>query len=167
VALYERLGQENFRAQLLKHDPDFKATDKQRLIRAYEVVTHTGKTLGYWQSQTSSNESFLSAFQIKRILLMPPRNILHEQCDARFLKMIERGAIKEVKTALAQNLDPTLPSMKILGFRELAAHLKGELSWPEAMAKAQQATRNYAKRQVTWFKNQWPQKLEIVEADHN
>ena len=131
--------------------------DRQRLIRAYEVVAHTRKTLGEWQKEGAgvgiqgSGEEFL----IERHLLLPPRDVLYAACDKRFLSMIDRGALAEVKNLLSRNLSPTLPAMKILGVRELAAALRGETSLAEAIPKAQQMTRNYAKRQMTWFRNRW------------
>jgi tRNA dimethylallyltransferase len=94
-------------------------------------------------------------FIVQHHLLLPPREELYAACDKRFVQMIERGAIEEVRTLPTRKLDPNLPAMKILGVREIAAHLRGEVSLDEAIAKAQQATRNYAKRQVTWFRNQW------------
>jgi tRNA dimethylallyltransferase len=87
-------------------------------------------------------------------LLLPPRDELYAACDQRFTRMLERGAIEEVKALLTRNLDPALPAMKTIGVREIATYLNGECSLDEATAKAQQATRNYAKRQMTWFRNQ-------------
>ena len=69
--------------------------------------------------------------------------------------MMDLGALEEVKNLVARNLSPTLPAMKILGVRELAAALRGETSLDEAITKAQQMMRNYAKRQMTWFRNRW------------
>ena len=73
---------------------------------------------------------------------MPERSALYTACDARFLRMMESGALEEVRALAVRNLDPELPAMKILGVPELAAHLRGELSLNDAIAKAQQATRN-------------------------
>ena len=158
TGLYIEKGHDAFRSELAKLDPDsaarIKPNDRQRLIRAYEVVAYTGKTLGQWQTEGAA-QSIEKDFVVERRLLMPERDALYAACDARFLKMIEAGALEEVQRILAQNLDPDLPSMKILGVPELAAHLRGELSLDEATAKAQQSTRNYAKRQCTWFRNQW------------
>lgn len=156
--LYAELGPEKFRAELAKLDPGsverLKPNDKQRLIRAYEVARHTGKPIGSWQKQPSRAPD-LPVFNLRRILIMPPREELYATCDKRFLKMMERGALEEVRALLARKLDPGLPAMKILGVRELGAFLNGELTRETAIAKAQQATRNYAKRQMTWFRNQW------------
>jgi len=70
--------------------------------------------------------------------------------------MIEQGALDEVKALADRRLDPDLPAMKAVGVRELMAHLAGETSLKQAMEQTRQATRNYAKRQLTWFRNQTP-----------
>lgn len=159
VALYDKKGHDSFREKLAALDPEsaakIKPNDRQRLIRAYEVVAYTGKTLGKWQKRDQGSGFRTQNFTIKRRLLLPEREKLYAACDARFLRMVEQGAMEEVRALLAQKLDPNLPAMKILGIRELAAHLRGEITLKEAIQKAQQFTRNYAKRQVTWFKNQW------------
>ncbi|NCC03904.1 MAG: tRNA (adenosine(37)-N6)-dimethylallyltransferase MiaA [Proteobacteria bacterium] len=158
VELYEALGHDAFRVRLSVMDEEsttrIKPNDRQRLIRAYEVVNHTRKTLGYWQ-RSSAGKSLAHTHTIHTKLLMPPRDDLYVRCDARFLKMVERGALDEVQTLLTLNLDADKPAMKILGVPELAKYLRGACSLDDAIAAAQQATRNYAKRQVTWFKNQW------------
>lgn len=158
MELYDREGHDAFRALLAGRDQNsadqIELNDRQRLIRAYEVITHTGKTLGEWQKESAAN-SIENDCTIQKILIMPERADLYERCNARFLKMIEDGALEEVRALIKQDLDPTLPAMKILGVPELAAHLHGELSLDEAIKKAQQVTRNFAKRQMTWFRNQW------------
>jgi len=157
--LYDELGSEAFREKLRARDPEsatkIKPNDRQRLIRAYEVALETGQPLGHWHKAEQAQSTLAAHFTIRKILLMPDRAALYAACDARFLKMIEKGALKEVEKLLARNLDPALPAMKILGVPELAAHLRGETSLDEAIAKAKQATRHYAKRQMTWFRNQW------------
>lgn len=157
-ALYERLGGEEFRRSLAQLDPAsaerLAKNDRQRLIRAYEVVTHTGKPLGEWHHGNAQNA--LEDFEIEAHLLMPPREELYATCDKRFAQMMEQGAVEEVGRLLERRLDPSLPAMKILGVREIAAYLNGEFKKDEAIAQGQQATRNYAKRQLTWFRNQWP-----------
>jgi tRNA dimethylallyltransferase len=154
-ALYDKIGEVEFRAGLEVHDADsatrIKPNDRQRLIRAYEVVMHTGKSLSEWQKADKAE----SSEEYEMHLLMPPREELYAACNARFVKMIERGALEEVRALMARDLSPDLPAMKILGVRELAAYLRREISLDAAVEKAQQMTRNYAKRQVTWFRNQW------------
>lgn len=158
AALYDEKGHDAFRAALTKIDPEsaakIKPNDRQRLIRAFEVASHTGQTLGAWQKQGQESGIIEQAFTIKRHLLLPERAALYAACDARFLNMVKKGALNEVRALMALNLSPDLPAMKILGVRELAAHLRGEMLLEEAITKAQQFTRNYAKRQLTWFRNQ-------------
>jgi tRNA dimethylallyltransferase len=155
---YDEAGEEKFRAALAKLDPDSAArlakNDRQRLIRAYEVALHTGKTLGQWHEKDSGFRIQDSGVPAETRLLLPPRDELYAACDRRFLLMIERGAAEEVKSFLKRGLNPALPAMKTIGVREIASHLNGKLTLADTIAKAQQATRNYAKRQMTWFRNQ-------------
>ncbi|MGB9153081.1 MAG: tRNA (adenosine(37)-N6)-dimethylallyltransferase MiaA [Alphaproteobacteria bacterium] len=156
--LYTEQGEKTFRATLAACDPASAAriarNDRQRLIRAYAVIAHTGKSLGDWHKEGSAASDYHDS-EPETHLLLPPRDALYAACDARFLSMIERGAIEEVKNLMSRNLSPSLPAMKVLGVREIAAYLRGETSLADATAKAQQMTRNYAKRQMTWFRNRW------------
>jgi tRNA dimethylallyltransferase len=88
------------------------------------------------------------------ILLEPDRKLLVERIECRFDRMIEEGAKAEVEKLLALGLDPSLPAMKAIGVREIAAALDGRLSIGEAIERAKAATRQYAKRQATWFRHQ-------------
>ncbi|MDE1900798.1 MAG: tRNA (adenosine(37)-N6)-dimethylallyltransferase MiaA [Alphaproteobacteria bacterium] len=155
--LYDQLGEEEFRAALAGKDPESAAriarNDRQRLVRAYEVVAHTGKALAAWQQDGAAATAGDDLYE--RRLVLPPRDALYAACDKRFVSMIDRGAIDEVRDLMARNLSPALPAMKILGLREIAAYLRDEITRADMTAKAQQATRNYAKRQMTWFRNQW------------
>lgn len=159
AVLYDEIGHDAFRVKLSTLDPSsaqkIEKNDRQRLLRAYEVVAHTGKKLGDWQKRQETG-AFANHFTIHRHVLLPDREELYARCDARFLQMVEDGALDEVNALIGRKLDPELPAMKILGVRELAAHLRGEMLLGDAIAKAQQLTRNYAKRQMTWFRNQWP-----------
>ncbi|HEX7969789.1 MAG TPA: tRNA dimethylallyltransferase, partial [Stellaceae bacterium] len=156
-ALHARLGGEAFRAALAARDPEaaarLAAGDAQRLVRAWEVVTATGRTLVEWQREYEPAARQRAA----AVLLMPPRDALYAACDARFTAMMEGGAVAEVEQLLARRLDPALPAMKAVGVRELAALIAGRSSRQEAVAAAQQATRRYAKRQYTWFRHQMPE----------
>ncbi len=161
--IYDKLGPDAFRAELAKADPEsavrLKPNDRQRLIRAYEVVRYTGRPLGHWQTAKPAHQPApplgREKYDLRPILLMPDREKLYATCNARFLGMMKMGAPDEVRALMARSLDPGLPAMKIIGVPELNAHFKGDVSREEATLKAQQATRNYAKRQITWFKNQW------------
>ncbi|HWK48214.1 MAG TPA: tRNA (adenosine(37)-N6)-dimethylallyltransferase MiaA [Stellaceae bacterium] len=149
------VGGPAFHAELAGLDPAAAARlapgDSQRLIRAYEVVTSTGRPLHAWQAD--GNESG-PEYHTARIILAPPRDTLYAACDHRFEAMLADGALDEVRALDARGLDPDLPLMKAVGVPELRRHLAGELDLPAAMALAQQATRRYAKRQGTWFRHQ-------------
>jgi tRNA dimethylallyltransferase len=129
--------------------------DSTRIARALEVVVSTGKPLVEWQKQRAGGIG--DRVELKPLILLPPRDWLYARCDDRFARMIEFGAIEEVRTLLARKIDDSLPVMRAIGVREIAAHLRGESSLEEMVATGQQATRNYAKRQYTWFAHQPPQ----------
>jgi tRNA dimethylallyltransferase len=95
---------------------------------------------------------------------MPPRDALYAACDRRFARMVEAGALEEVRALLALKLDAALPAMKAIGVAELGAHLAGASGLETAIAAGQQATRRYAKRQYTWFRHRLPGAARI-EAD--
>lgn len=126
--------------------------DKQRLMRILEVYEATGKPLSYWQSLPLEHRLPGVTFQV--LMTDLPRDILYERCNARLVHMIKAGALNELKALLDQGLSEEVPLFRILGAREFSAYLKGETSLELALEKAQQATRHYAKRQVTWFKHQ-------------
>jgi tRNA dimethylallyltransferase len=136
--------------------------DGQRIVRALEVLQATGKPLGEHFSDARQT-SVLAGADVKRIALTPPRATLYAACDARFEQMVSRGAVQEVEKLMALKLNPELPAMKAIGVQAFAAHLAGEQSLEQAVAAAQKQTRNYAKRQMTWIRNQmtaWPKAAE-------
>jgi tRNA dimethylallyltransferase len=128
------------------------------------VAEHTGRPLSAWQADTVP---LLAPDQWRGLVLDPPRDALYAACDARLAAMFEAGAIEEVRALAARGLDPALPAMKAVGVREIIAHLEGHLSRDEALARSQQETRRYAKRQMTWFRNQTPDWPRIAEAGHD
>jgi tRNA dimethylallyltransferase len=130
-----------------------KPKDRQRILRAWEVITATGKPLHQWQADSPPQRLVEGAFHT--VLLRPPREDLYAACDRRFEAMLDAGALDEVEALLARDLNPALPVMKALGVPELAEFLAGSVSREAAVAKAQQHTRNYAKRQTTWFRTQF------------
>jgi len=148
------LGGVAFRERLAQLDPVAAQRlfpgDKQRLIRAFEVVRATGVPIGGWQQRPNR----APACRFGTILLAPPRDRLYAACDARFTGMIEAGALAEAAALAARGLDPNLPAMKAVGLPELLSHLRGAVQLDEAIAAAQRATRRYAKRQMTWFRHQ-------------
>lgn len=163
AALYRELGGEAFRDRLAELDPEVPARlpagDRQRLMRAWEVVRATGRPLAEWQRATAKD----APYRFGTILLIPSREALYAACDARFAAMVAMGALGEAAALAARKLPPDLPAMKAVGVPELIAHLRGEWSLPEAVAIAQRATRRYAKRQLTWFRHQMTADLVIAE----
>ena len=147
---YEALQQEDpARARALN------PSDSNRIARALEVVRSTGKPLSHWQRQRVGGIG--EAIDLQPLILLPPREVLYERCDARFERMLENGAVEEVETLLGRKLDPALPVMRAIGVSDIASLLRGERSREEVCARGKQATRNYAKRQYTWFRRQPPQ----------
>jgi tRNA dimethylallyltransferase len=157
---FATLGNQQFHAELAKIDPVMAGrlhpSNSQRLMRAWEVWAATGRSLADWQA-VPPDETFPGSFLT--LLFRPNRDRLYADCDRRFAAMIGQGALEEVKALVARGLDPTLPAMRALGVGQLAAHLRGEISLEAAVSEAQQATRHYAKRQMTWFRHQ-------LAADH-
>ena len=150
---HDRLGGPAFQEELAALDPEgaarLPATDRSRLIRAWEVVKATGRTLADWQTNVAGGV----AEPVASILLLPPRESLYEAVDARFDGMVKAGALAEVRDLLDLELDPALPAMKAVGVRELAAYLTGSASLEAAVAAAKQSSRHYAKRQLTWLRH--------------
>ncbi len=157
TALYDSLGGAAFRLALAERDPEaaarLKSGDRQRLIRAWEVADVTGIALSDWQKMPRQPGHSLN-FQL--IGLDPPRAALYAMIDARFRAMLDRGALAEAAQFAALNLPSDLPANKALGLPELRRHLDGEIDLAEATRIAQQNSRNYAKRQATWFRHQTP-----------
>jgi tRNA dimethylallyltransferase len=141
--------------------------DVARINRALEVILSTGRTLGEWQEQRQGGIG--DEVELRPLILLPPRKWLYARCDERFAHMIDQGAVAEVESLLARNLNPNLPVMRGIGVREIAAYLLGESSLDEAITAGRQATRRYAKRQYTWFANQppadWPRFREPLDID--
>jgi len=163
AALYAQLGGVQFREALARLDPAsavrFPPGDKTRLTRAYEVVRATGMPIGDWQRRLAAP----APYRFATLLLAPPRAALYAACDTRFAAMIEAGGLAEAAALLARGLSPDLPAMKAVGVPELFAHMRGESSLPDAIAAAQQSTRRYAKRQMTWFRHQLDADLICIE----
>lgn len=127
------------------------AADRQRIIRSLEVFESTGRPLIEWQ-KIAQQESVLRYCNVERIFMNVPREELYARAGRRFDAMIEQGAVEEIRAL--PNLDSAQPLMKAIGVPELLSHLKGELSLEDAKTKAKTATRNYIKRQMTWFRGQ-------------
>ncbi len=121
-------------------------------MRAYEVAVATGVSLGQWVERQSPEPDFKARFAA--VVLVPERQDLYQAINARFDVMMAAGALEEAAALGALGLDKGLPAMKALGVPELLAHLEGALSLEEAVEKAKRASRNFAKRQLTWLRHQ-------------
>jgi tRNA dimethylallyltransferase len=152
--LLDEIGVAALHARLTSADPataaGLRATDGQRVARAWEVWRSTGRGLREWQAQASRP----SDWRFSVILLDPPRDGLREAIGMRFNAMLAAGALEEVRDLLALGLDPALPLMRAQGVPELAAHLRGEIDLKTAVARACLASGQYIKRQSTWFRRQ-------------
>lgn len=155
AALYEAIGHEEFQKKLIDLGEE-KILDKHRLIRAYEVLTQTGKSISYWQNQPQ--KKIFPDANFTHINLNPNREKLYENCNLRFEKMLESGAIEEVQKLMEQGIEDDKQITKTLGYYEICDLILGRISREEAIKIATQKTRNYAKRQLTWFRHQLPQK---------
>lgn len=131
-----------------------RSSDSSRIARALEVVRSTGRPISAWQAERIGGIG--DQVQLIPSILLPPREWLTARCDTRFEAMLDAGAVEEVEALLARKLAPDLPVMRAIGVREIAAWLGGEIDRPTMIAQAQAATRQYAKRQYTWFRNQPP-----------
>jgi tRNA dimethylallyltransferase len=130
------------------------ANDDSRIKRALEVYRSTGRSLLDWQAEQTGG--ILDQVTLLPVLLLPPRDWLHHRCNERFSAMMSGGAVEEVAALLRRNLPPDAPLMRAIGVPEIAAMLSGKISQEDAVQKGQAATRQYAKRQYTWFRNQSP-----------
>ncbi len=128
-------------------------TDGQRIARALMVHEATGRALSSWQADDGGGPP--AGWRFMQILLEPPRDSLYPAIDARFLEMLDGGALEEVRALIGAGTGRDLPGMKALGVPDLIDHLEGRLPLPAATAAAQAATRQYAKRQITWFRHQF------------
>ena len=144
-------------AELAARDPAtadaIRPNDRQRILRALEVLEATGAGLATWRRQ-GRHAALLSPQETVRFVLATPRPVLHARIEQRFERMIESGALEEVRALAARRLDPALPALKAIGVKELAAVLRQELSLAAALERAKTETRRYAKRQSTWLRNQ-------------
>lgn len=154
--LLDEIGVEELHARLAARDPrtasKLRPSDPQRVLRAYEVFEATGRPLAEWQEAPA--QSILKNSHIAAFVLDPPRSELRARIAVRFEEMVERGGLKEA-AALA-GLDPALPAAKLLGLRPLQALAAGQISRSDALEQAITATRQFAKRQMTWFRNRMP-----------
>jgi tRNA dimethylallyltransferase len=128
-----------------------KGNDPQRVIRALAVLKATGRSLATFQD--AAQAPLLKGWTLKRIVLNPAREVLRARIAQRFATMLELGAVEEVEAFLGRQLDPSLPAMKAIGVREIGDWLAGRSTREEMIERAVTATRQYAKRQRTWFRS--------------
>ncbi|HEV7308709.1 tRNA (adenosine(37)-N6)-dimethylallyltransferase MiaA [Ensifer sp.] len=167
--LRERLkaeGPEDLYHALEVKDPETAATlkpgDGQRIVRALEVVEVTGKPIRFFQKQTGP--MIVDPARARMYVVLPERKVLHDRINRRFETMLSGGAIEEVRALLSLNLSPEMPVMKAIGVSQIAAMLKGEIDAPEVIETASAATRQYAKRQMTWFRNQLDESWQRIAS---
>ena len=143
---------------LSERDPEtartLRPSDRLRVQRALEIFAATGQPLVSFHGARQPGP--FAAIPVIKLFLAPDRNELRRRIDARFLAMMDQGALDEVRALGERNLDPMLPAMRAHGVPGLLAHLRGEIPLDEAIAKGQGDTRRYAKRQFTWFRHQLP-----------
>ncbi|HEX8401099.1 MAG TPA: tRNA (adenosine(37)-N6)-dimethylallyltransferase MiaA [Allosphingosinicella sp.] len=158
-------------AALAREDPQAAArlrpSDTTRVARALEVIRSTGRSLRDWQAEKVGG--IAGQVKLRPLLLLPPRAWLQERCDRRFEAMLGEEGLDEVRQLLARKLDPALPVLRAIGVAEIAGLLAGRLNRAEALAAGRTATRQYAKRQYTWFSRQppadWPRWTEPLDAE--
>ncbi|MBM3579794.1 MAG: tRNA (adenosine(37)-N6)-dimethylallyltransferase MiaA [Alphaproteobacteria bacterium] len=148
LQLYDEIGHQEFQQRFGEN----KIIDKQRLLRAAEVFLQTEKTISFWQKEP---KKIFPTADFLHVNLEPEREKLYEKCNARFASMLKNGALTEVKKLdFLSNQQIT----KTLGFLEIRDFLGGKIAREKMIETATQKTRNYAKRQLTWFRNQLPGK---------
>jgi tRNA dimethylallyltransferase len=138
--------------------------DDSRIKRALEVIRSTERSIADWRQ--AKEGGIAGDVDLRPLILLPPRDWVHERCDRRFVTMMASGAVEEVKALLAMQLPADAPVMRAIGVPEIAAMLAGEVDEVDTIKRGQAATRQYAKRQYTWFRNQsppdWTQMTEVV-----
>ena len=154
-----RVGAPGLHAELARQDPGMAArlepNDRQRLLRAAEVLAATGRSLAAWQAEPALRVRLPEP--VRGIALLPPRPALHRRIERRLEAMVEAGALAELAVLRAARPDPALPLLKAVAVPELLAHLEGRLELAQALARALARTRQYAKRQMTWLRHQLPE----------
>jgi tRNA dimethylallyltransferase len=153
-AKLKAIGNQAFHDELARRDPVMAEQlfpgDGQRMLRAWEVLEASGRSLSFWQQ--NEGKPVLDGLTLARFVIDVRREVLRARIEERFQAMLAAGAMEE---ALAlESLDPALPAARIIGRRELLALHDGALGEAEAIEKAVIASRQYAKRQDTWFRNQ-------------
>ncbi|MBX4930439.1 tRNA (adenosine(37)-N6)-dimethylallyltransferase MiaA [Rhizobium bangladeshense] len=159
-------GPDALYAELSDVDPAMAAClnrqDGQRIVRALEVIKATGRSIADFQGR--SGPVVIDANEARKIVVLPDRAVLHARINSRFEKMLQQGAEDEVRALLALGLSSEAPVMKAIGVSQIAAMLKGEMTRDDVLEKGAAATRQYAKRQMTWFRNQMDESWERLSV---
>ena len=162
TVLYQQIGGAAFRDKLAALDLQMASQiadgDRQRLIRAMSVADATGTPLSIWQAGVHKG-SLIG--QPLKLAVLPEREILYHRINNRFDLMLECGALEEVRCLTARQLDPSLPLMKTLGLSALQSVLNGEFTIDEARCISKRDSRRYAKRQLTWLRNNYNTQITI------
>ena len=162
IDLYRELGGAKFRDALAGYDADIAARlvdgDSHRLVRAMGVAMATDRPLSWWQQQPHKGALLGS---VVTIAMMPPRPTLYDRINQRFDHMLMHGAVDEVARLMARQLDPGLPLMKALGVAPIAAFLQGDITKDDAAFIAKRDSRRYAKRQMTWIRNNFNAQITV------
>ncbi|MEM8839775.1 MAG: tRNA (adenosine(37)-N6)-dimethylallyltransferase MiaA [Pseudomonadota bacterium] len=167
-----RDGKEVLFARLRAVDPEgansLEEGDSQRILRALEVYEATGRPLGAWKKERQT-EALLEEVRCHKLVLLPDRSDLYSRIDKRFQQMVDAGALDEVRDLMALELPSDRPALKAIGVPQLTAYLRGETDLQGAIESASQESRRYAKRQMTWLRNQmgddWQRLSAREEAD--
>ncbi|MBZ9846673.1 tRNA (adenosine(37)-N6)-dimethylallyltransferase MiaA [Mesorhizobium sp. CA14] len=153
---FKEQGAERLHRLLMHEDSamamQLRPTDGQRIVRALEVLDASGRSILEWQA--TRGRPLIDRDSARFLVIEPDRQQLVLRIETRFDQMLDKGALDEVRQLIALDLDPDLPAMKAIGVRELQAAMAGQSSFPEAIERAKIATRQYAKRQSTWFRHQ-------------
>ncbi|MCP8893748.1 tRNA (adenosine(37)-N6)-dimethylallyltransferase MiaA [Shinella daejeonensis] len=126
--------------------------DGQRIVRALEIFEATGRGIGAFQ--TAGGAAVIDPERALKLVVQPERDVLARRIDRRFGQMLRSGAVEEVRALLSLHLPPDMPAMKAIGVPQIAAMLRGAMTEAEVAERSAAATRQYAKRQMTWFRNQ-------------
>jgi tRNA dimethylallyltransferase len=155
-------GPEALHAELSARDAAVAASlepkDGQRIVRALEVLVETGRSIAEFQGR--QGPMAIDPSRAKKLVVLPDRKLLHERIDRRFETMLESGAVDEVRALLALGPAPDLPVMKAIGVAQIAEMLESRMSREEIIERGSALTRQYAKRQMTWFRNQMDESWE-------
>jgi tRNA dimethylallyltransferase len=157
-------GAEHMHALLAQRDPETAAIlrpgDGQRILRALEIIEATGQSIRVFQAR--SGPVAIDPDRAMKMIVLPDRAVLRERINRRFAQMLDAGAVQEVRALLALDLKPEMPAMKAIGVPQIAAMLDGAMTRETVIETASAATRQYAKRQMTWFRNQLDESWERI-----